>query len=170
MTPELDPAALQLKARALLESYNLDADYFRRVAQEARRGRAPSFRDLAAVRRVQADVGELLDQIQTVLATTSVGHLDFRSLLWAQTATLSVSESIARSADAIEAYGADQPTSGRSLYWREQVDGAAALPHTVTSSRPATAHRGALEKGVQLLRALPQSVLRRRLATWQLPG
>lgn len=96
--------------RPLLDSWNAEADYFRRVAQAARAGTAPPSGVVAAAQQALDGLRTLLDQIDQALSALPAGHPDFRELLQAQITGFALTESIAHSADVLDAF---VPESGR---------------------------------------------------------
>ena len=90
--------------RPLLECWNAEADYFRRVALAARHGTAPPAGAVAAALAAQQGITDVLDQIDQALTALPAGHPDFRDLLQAQITALSLRESIAHSVDVLDAY------------------------------------------------------------------
>ena len=95
--------------RPLLDCWNNEADYFRRMAQAARHGTPPPAGVVAAALEAQDGLAQVLERIDQALAALPAGHEDFRELLQAQITALSLRESIAHSADVLDAY---VPTPG----------------------------------------------------------
>jgi hypothetical protein len=90
--------------RPLLDSWNAEADYFRRVAHATRHGTAPPASVVAAARQAQDELANLHEQIDQALAALPAGHSDFRDLLQAQITALSLSESITHSIEVLDRY------------------------------------------------------------------
>ena len=90
--------------RPLLESWNAEADYFRRVALSARQGTPPPAGVVAAAFEAREAISSVLDQIDQALTALPAGHPDFRDLLQARISATALSESIAQSFDMLDAY------------------------------------------------------------------
>jgi hypothetical protein len=109
--------------RPLLDCWNTEADYFRRMAQAARRGTAPPAGAVAAASDAQEGIIGLLDQIDQALAGLPAGHPDFRELLQAQITALSLRESIAHSLDVLDAYVPAPSGEARVIRHGERIIG-----------------------------------------------
>jgi len=90
--------------RPLLDSWNTEADYFRRVALAARQGTPPPTGAVSAALEAREGIESVLDQIDQTLTALPAGHPDFRELLQAQIVALALSESIAHSFDVLDTY------------------------------------------------------------------
>jgi hypothetical protein len=106
-----DHNVLLNNARPLLDSWNAEADYFRRAAQAARRGGPLPIGIAGAVRDTTIKLAMLLNQIEETLTELPAAHCDFRLLLWAQIAAVSLSQSISKSSEVLEARDRGDPTS-----------------------------------------------------------
>jgi hypothetical protein len=90
------------KARPLLDSWNRDADYFRRAAQAARHGVPQWAGVLAAARAAELELDDTLNEIEEAVTMLPVANPGYRMLLWAQITAISLSQSISKSLGVLE--------------------------------------------------------------------
>ena len=90
--------------KAMLETWNAEADRFRAAAVSARAGESPSAVLVAAAEEAHDGLFTLIEEIDRTLETLPAGHKDFAALLQAQKVAVSLAEHISTSLDGLERF------------------------------------------------------------------
>ena len=90
----------------LLQSWNAEADSFRKAAEAARRGDAPSSNIVDAAEGMYGGLMELLADLDQALERLPAGHKDFATLLKAQMTAINLLEAVGTSLDVLERFAA----------------------------------------------------------------
>jgi hypothetical protein len=89
---------------AMLDSWNAEADRFRRVAIAARNGEAPTSLTVAAAQEARDGLMSLLGEIDDALGKVAPGSQQFGDLLRAQMMAIALLESVGNSYDMLDRY------------------------------------------------------------------
>jgi len=90
--------------KAMLETWNAEADRFRAASVAARAGESPSSVLVAAAEEAHDGLFTLIEEIDRTLETLPAGHKDFAALLQAQKVAVSLAEHISTSLDGLERF------------------------------------------------------------------
>ena len=88
--------------KAMLETWNAEADRFRAASVAARAGESPS--SVLVAEEAHDGLFTLIEEIDRTLETLPAGHKDFAALLQAQKVAVSLAEHISNSLDGLERF------------------------------------------------------------------
>jgi hypothetical protein len=100
------PAQNLVAIHAMLDSCNVEADHFRRVARAAMEGETPSALTTSAAQETRESLAALLGEIDEALQEVSPCTRSFGDLMHAQKTAVALLESVARSCDMLEGMAA----------------------------------------------------------------